>query len=155
MIDAKQLTRPAAPATYEGDFYAWTQEQAAQLRSARVDGLDWINVAEEIESLGRSDRREISSRLNLILVHLLKWQAQPSKRKAGWRSVREQRHKIAGVLDESPSLAGYPKRVLAPEYAAARAMAADETGLPETSFPRACPFKVEQVLGENFRPESA
>jgi hypothetical protein len=156
MSDAKQLMRPIPSGGYEADFYAWTVEQAARLRSERPNHLDWENLAEEIEGLGRSDRREISSRLLVILVHLLKWQAQPGKRKSGWRStVIEQRHKIVGLIAESPSLAKYPQRALADEYPAARSLAAAETDLDPGSFPKACPFTIDQILDENFWPEGA
>jgi hypothetical protein len=149
MTDAKQLNRPA---TYEGDFYSWTQEQAARLRAQRPRDLDWENLAEEIASLGRSDRREISSRLS-VLVHLLKWQAQPGHRKPGWRSPAiEQRHRIAGLLAESPSLRRYPQQVLAVEYPAARSLAVAETGLSERTFPATCPFSIAEVLDEDFWP---
>jgi hypothetical protein len=79
MTDSKQVTRPAA--AYEADFYGWPRGQARLLRALRPGALDRANVAEEIDSLGRSDRREIASRLYPILVHWLKWQAQPAQRK--------------------------------------------------------------------------
>src|SRR3954462_15812330 len=100
--------KPEQP-LYERDFHAWTQEQAERLRARAHNDIDWANVAEEVESLGRSDRREISRRLGVLLVHLLKWQFQPSNRKTGWLStIREQRHRIKGLIDESPSLKTYP-----------------------------------------------
>ena len=77
----------SARADYQEDFFAWTQEQAQILRSRGTLGLDWDNLAEEIDSMGRRDRRELESRLRLILHHLLKWQAQPGLRGRGWQST--------------------------------------------------------------------
>ena len=98
------------PAGYETDFYGWTQTQAARLRELGARGgnqdIDWENVAEEIESLGRSDKRQIASRLETILEHLLKLTfstaAQP--RTAWIRTVRRERKLVARLLKESPSL---------------------------------------------------
>ena len=79
---------------YEKDFYAWTVEQARLLRSGELSAVDIENIAEEIESMGRSDRREIKSRLIVLLSHLLKWQMQPQMRSAGWSAtIREQRRR--------------------------------------------------------------
>jgi hypothetical protein len=152
MSDVKTPTKPA-PA-YEQDYFAWSKDQAARIRAAKPGSIDWENVAEEIESLGRSDKRAIESDLNVVLVHLLKWAFQPDERKRGWRSsIAEHRHRIAKRTKESPSLRNYPSVVLADEYAYARQTAADETGLPESVFPRACPFTIEQVLDPDFYPE--
>lgn len=140
---------------YERDFFEWTVTQAEELRRARPKGLDWENVAEEIESLGRSDQRSIESNLNVVLLHLLKWRQQPEKRKSGWKSsIAEHRVRIRKLIDESPSLRRFPGDVLADEYALARLRAADETGLPEAEFPESCPFTIEQVLDPNFWPDA-
>jgi len=141
--------------SYESDFARWAAEQGALLRDGRLDALDRDNLAEEIESLGRSERYEIESRLKVLLVHLLKWAFQPGKRKAGWKAtIREQRGRIARRMRESPSLAGYPGEILAEEYPYAVAGAAEETGLPEETFPAACPFTIEQILDADFLPSS-
>lgn len=144
----KQLTPFAA------DYALWCAEQGALLRAGRTDALDLENLAEEIESLGRSDRFEIESRLKVLLVHLLKWRFQPEKRKPGWRStIREQRGRIARRLRESPSLKAYPAEVLAEEYSYAVSEAADETSIAEAAFPPTCPFTIEQVLDPEFLPD--
>ncbi|MGH6920534.1 MAG: DUF29 domain-containing protein, partial [Geminicoccaceae bacterium] len=86
-------------------LYAWTQEQAALLRARQLDALDWDNLAEEIVAVGGSDRRKLESRLCVILLHLLKWQAQPALRGASWRkTLRTQRREIRKLLEQSPSL---------------------------------------------------
>jgi len=148
----KLLTKPE-DSLYERDFYAWTQDQAAKLRARAHNDIDWENVAEEIESLGRSDRREIRKRLGTLLVHLLKWQFQAEKRKAGWLlTIREQRYQIKNLIDESPSLKAYPESELSHEFRFARLKAADETGLPELGFPKACPYTISNVLDSDYFP---
>jgi hypothetical protein len=139
---------------YEADYAQWCVEQGALLREGRLSALDRENLAEEIESLGRSDKREIENRLKVLLLHLLKWAFQPHQRKPGWRSsIQEQRQRLARVIKESPSLTNYPAQELDQEYSFARAEAAAETGLPETHFPPSCPFTIEQVLDTDFLPE--
>ena len=141
--------------SYEADFAQWSLEQAALLRDGSIEGLDRENLAEEIESLGRSERYEVESRLGVLLVHLLKWQFQHAKRKPGWKStIREQRSRITRRLKDSPSLKGYPAEILAEEYLLARSKAADETGLEEDVFPRDCAFSIAQILDPEFFPEA-
>ena len=138
---------------YDTDFYQWTQTQAAALRAKDVAALDLDNLAEEIESLGRSDRRAIVSHLERLLLHLLKWRNQPHGRGPSWRStIRHARREIAKLLAESPSLHYYPARQVAAAYRHARKDAVDETGLPQATFPEACPWAPEQVLEADFGP---
>jgi len=140
---------------YDRDFFQWTAAQARVLREVRPAELDWANLAEEIESLGKSDKRSISSNLNVILVHLLKWAYQPEKRKADWKgSIVEHRDRINEVISDSSSLRRYPGSVLAREYVSARLTAAGQTGLPERILPDKCPYTIEQVLDPNFWPAS-
>jgi hypothetical protein len=151
MSDVKTRARPA-PA-YDKDFYAWTQDQAARLRAARPDSIDWENVAEEIESVGRSEKREIRNRLKVLLKHLLKWQFQPEKRKYGWRvTIDYQRDMLLDAMDASPSLRRYPGEALASAYKRALAEALEETGLSEVALPVSSPYSVEQVLDRRFYP---
>ena len=141
---------PRNAAAYDEDFYAWTQEQARLLRSGRFSEIDVENVAEELESMGRSDKRELDSRLEVLLMQLLKWQVQTGFRSRSWMAtIRVQRSHI----DESPSLRLLVSQTRPGLYACARSLAASETGLPETVFPEQCPFTPEQVLAEEFLPE--
>lgn len=145
---------PRNSAGYEEDFYAWTVEQARLLRSGELSSIDAENIAEEIESLGRSDRREIQSRLTVLLTHLLKWQLQPTMRSSSWSgTIREQRRQIEKLLRESPSLQPFIGKALAEAYSDAREDAPEETALPETEFPPECPFTPEEVLSRSFLPE--
>ena len=139
---------------YDDDFFAWTEEQARLLRAGELAEIDTLNLAEEIESVGRSDRREIRSRLMVLLAHLLKWRFQPDERSASWLStVREQRDQIESILEDSPSLRPVIAEALTRAYKRARTVAAEETGLPETTFPADCPFTPEQILGSDILPE--
>jgi Domain of unknown function DUF29 len=138
---------------YEQDFYAWTLEQARLLRAGELSAIDPVNLAEEIESMGRRDRRELESRLTVLLTHLLKWQMQPDQRSRSWSAtMREQRRQIEKLLRESPSLRPFVANVLAQAYSDAREDAADETGLPESAFPTECPFTLNEVLSRSFLP---
>src|SRR5690348_4405823 len=142
------------PATYDGDFALWAAEQGALLRAGKLDRLDVDNVAEEIESLGRSDKYEIESRrLSVLLMHLLKWEFQPGERSNSWKAtIRDQRYFIKRKIADSPSLAGHPAATLAARYDIARSDASGETGLPEAAFPAACPYTAEQALDDAFWP---
>lgn len=139
--------------SYEGDLYLWSQRQAGLIRKLKIEGLDAENVAEEIESLGRSDRRELKSRLVVLLEHLLKWQFQPDQRSSSWRgSLRESRDKIIVILKESPSLNRVFKSELPDCYALGLRYAIEETGLDTASFPVDCPYTEDQLLDRNFLP---
>ena len=136
---------------YETDFHRWAETQAGLLRLRSANSLDWDNLAEEIEALARSDRREIRNRLVVLCAHLLKWEFQPRLRSNSWRSsVREARRQIAGLIEESPTLAGYPADKLADAYGHGREDAEAETGLPD--LPVDCPWTIDQVLDRDFWP---
>jgi hypothetical protein len=153
-LKARQ-TEPPPIASYDADFHRWTEEQGRALREHRVADIDWANIAEEIETLGRSERSEIRSRLLIILHHLLKWHFQPHGRGASWEAtLREQRDELRGALDDSPSLRSYPPTTLQRQYRLARSRAAAETGLPIDAFPAECPYTVEQILDEDFHPDA-
>jgi|SRR5208337_2935442 len=90
---------------YETDFYAWAMEQAALLRAGHLAAADAANIAEEIESLARGEKRELVDRLAILLLHLLKWQFQSGFRSASWSSsIREQRIRLRSQLNDNPSL---------------------------------------------------
>ena len=137
------------PATYETDFYLWTQQQADLLRQGTVSALDTVHLIDELEDMGASNRRALGSYLELILLHLLKWQLQPEKRSASWtESINKGRNAIERLLEESPSLVPQLATKAIAEYRRARRGASKETGLPLTTFPEACPFTVEQITGD-------
>jgi hypothetical protein len=146
---------PRNSVAYDDDFFAWTQEQAQLLRTSEFSQVDVENVVEELESMGKSVRRELRNRLALLIMHLLKWQYQPVFQSGSWSgTIREQRAQVRELLDESPSLGSVITDGLTSIYASALRKAALDTGLAETTFPTLCPYTPEQILSEDFLPES-
>jgi hypothetical protein len=138
---------------YDQDFYAWAITNAELLRQGRFSEIDIEHVAEELESMGKSERRELISRLEVLLVHLLKWKFQPGLRGASWEiTILKQRDSLEDLLEESPSLRHGLNKNIAKAYDRARRYAAKETGLPLATFPDPCPFAAEQVLDLEFWP---
>ena len=138
-----------AATDYETDFYQWTQQQAALLRQGQFSELDSAHLVDEIEDMGASNRHALGSYLELVLLHLLKWQFQPDRRGNSWRiTVRKGRNSIDRLLEESPSLKPRLSTMVTAEYRRARSEAADETGLALATFPEQCPFTVDQIIGD-------
>ncbi len=139
---------------YESDFYAWANEQAALLRAGKLSAADIGNIAEEIESMGRGEKRELVNRLTVLLMHLLKWQYQPLLQGPSWRTaIRIQRSDIADHLDDNSSLKSQIPDAIVRAYRKARMKAAAETGLQEITFPITCPWPFDQITDEDFWPE--
>jgi hypothetical protein len=132
----------------------WTQEQAALLREGKARDLDWTNLAEEIDSVGRSQKHAVRSQLVRLLLHLLKWRDEPTHRGQSWQdSISDARTQIALTIEDSPSLRHFPREALAFAYRHARRKASLETRVPLATFPDTCPWDVEQVLDDAFFPE--
>jgi hypothetical protein len=147
---------------YEQDFYSWTIEQAEALRAAgraRLNTprtIDWEAVAEEIESMGKSQASELRSRYFRLLAHLLKWRYQPEQRSSSWRgTIVEQRLQLIELLEDNPGLKPQQARAFARSYRNARELASAETGLPVEMFPEDSPFSVEEAMSKDFWPEPA
>ncbi len=139
---------------YQDDFYAWAMQQAALLRAGRFAVADIENIAEEIESMGRGEKRELVNRLTILLMHLLKWQFQPGFRSAsGSSSIREQRIRLRSHLQDNPSLKAKLDEAYAEAYELAVIGAARETGLPEGLFPAALPYRFEEAMDAGFWPQ--
>ena len=140
---------------YEQDINAWAMEQARLLRAGRFELLDIEHIAGEIEDVGKSEQRELASRMVVLLAHLLKWAFQSERRGASWqKTITAQRKEIRYALDESPSLV--PKleeaRWLDMVWARAIAQAVNETGLD--CFPETCPWAIQdEVLAESWLPQ--
>ena len=140
---------------YEVDFYAWTQEQAQLLRERRFNDLDLDNLVDEVESVGSSEKREIRSRLKVLLTHLLKWKFQPGLRGNSWRrTIHEQRENIADIVESSPSLRSYLLKAAHAAYVGATVAASEETGLAIGIFPEENPFSSEEMFDPEFLPEN-
>jgi hypothetical protein len=138
---------------YERDFYAWANEQAELIRSGRFDEADAENIAEEIESMGRSEKRELINRLALLLMHLLKWQAQPMRRAKSWElTIREQRIRLASHLRDNPSLKSLLTEATIEAYELALVEAQRETGLGDEAFPESSPWTFEQAIQDGWLP---
>ena len=139
---------------YDRDFFEWTRSNAALLRAGQLDQADLEHIAEEIEDMGKSQRRALESRLEVLLAHLLKWQFQPGGRGSSWESsIRIQRSKIEKLFRQMPSLGNALSEDLPDAYRTAVLAAVGETGLPKSSFPETCPFTIDQILDEEFFPE--
>ena len=152
-VDVRDQAAPVPAASiYETDFYGWAHQQAALLRAGRMADADIANIAEEIESLGRSERRELVSRLTVLLQHLLKWQHQPERRSKSWQlSIRNARIDFRKHLAENTSLAT-PARLdeaIEDAYRHALADAANETGLDIDVFPAACPWAHAESIADD------
>jgi hypothetical protein len=142
------------PSLYERDFHAWTSEQAALLRARKFSSADIDNIAEEIESMGRSERRELVNRLSVLALHLLKWRFQPALRGASWRlSIEEQRYRLASHLRDNPSLKSKLGGAISEGYDLAVIICARETGLSKQGLPATCPWTFEHMMDETFWPD--
>jgi len=137
------------------DFYAWTQETSQLLLEGCYTKVDMKMIAEEIKSMGASERRELINRLAVLLMHILKWQYQPGLRSRSWKlTIIEQRQEIQDLLEDSPSLKHKLPKEFNKAYARAILKAEKETNLPRKTFPQDCPYTLEQVLDEQFYPVS-
>jgi len=133
---------PQASRLYDQDFYAWANEQAGLLRAGNLSAADIEHIAEEIESMGKTEKRELVSRLTVLLLHLLKWEFQPSLRGNSWRlTIEEQRYRLADHMGDNA-------------YRLALVEAERETGLARPTFPAACPWTFEQITDEAFWPSA-
>ncbi len=146
------MSREDTAALYDRDFFEWTARNAELLRHGCFTEADMEHIAEEIEDLGNRHRREIRSRLVVLVKHLLKWSLQPQRRysesgSSGWLStIREQRRQLADLLVEAPSLRSYAEEALPKAHRDAVKEASAETGIPIQQFPEQCPFRFDQIL---------
>jgi hypothetical protein len=141
---------------YEQDFYKWTQATATLIRQGKWHEVDPARLAEELESSGKRDRRELESRLEVLTMHLLKWCYPPERRgdsHSWYDTILEQRGQIQPLLDDSPSLRPQVVTLLVQHYPRACRRALGETQIPATAFPQACPWSAAQVLDDDFWPK--
>jgi hypothetical protein len=139
---------------YETDYQKWIDTTIEKLRLQDYSNIDWENLIEEIEDMGRSERKSLKSNLIVVLTHLLKWQYQPEFRSGSWKgSIVEHRRRIREALSDSPSLKPYLEEVFAGCYLDAVEQASAETGLPVETFPQECPYTSAEVLNSNFLSE--
>ncbi|MGL4881086.1 MAG: DUF29 domain-containing protein [Waterburya sp.] len=144
---------------YEQDFYGWVQTTVKQLRDRDLTNLDWENLIEEIESLGKQEKRELVNRLIVLLMHLLKWEYQPEKRSRSWfATIKIQRIEISRHIKNNPSLKPYIDNAIVDAYEVAVLEAVKETGLSSKTFPDSCPYSWAEIQsdrfpGSNYDPE--
>ena len=152
MAVAKAVIRSDTPTTaYSDDFYTWTQEQGARLRAGDLDGLDLENLAEEIESLGKSQFASLVSALRIVLLHMLKCDHQPERRSRSWAlSIAEHRRRIIFELMDSPGLKSRLTDAVVLAYDLGRIEAAKETDLSLKKFPEACPYTFDEIMNRPF-----
>ena len=136
---------------YETDYLQWIETTVEKLRIQDHATVDWDNLIEEIEDMGRNERRSLKSNLIVVLVHLLKWQYQPENRSGSWEgSIIEHRRRIMEALNDSPSLKPYLDNIFPESYTQAVKQAKAETRLPLETFPEKCPYELMEVMNDEF-----
>jgi hypothetical protein len=139
---------------YEEDFYGWAMANASLMKEGKMSDLDIENLVEEIESMGRSENRQLRNRLAILIAHLLKWKYQPSLQGKSWElTIWNQREQIKMLLEDSPSLKSKIEEDFISAYQFASKQAVKEMMLLKSPFPQSCPYTLEQCLKDEFLPE--
>jgi hypothetical protein len=139
---------------YQSDFSLWVEQTVQLLREQRWQEINVERLIQEVDDLGKSERRAIASQLTRLLLHLLKWHYQPQRRSDSWLdSITDARTQIQLTLEDSPSLRNYPSEVLNSSYQRARQQAAKQTNLPLSQFSEACLYELESVLSDSWLPD--
>ncbi|MCI4625021.1 MAG: DUF29 domain-containing protein [Candidatus Magnetoovum sp. WYHC-5] len=150
IIDSNTTTEQSL---YERDFYQWAIHNAELLRQGKLTEIDVNNIAEEIESMGRSEKKELINRLVVLIMHLLKWQYQPKRHSRSWKStISTQRTELEGLLENSPSLKYGIEIVIAKSYKRAMIVFEDQTGISKKTLSETCPYTFEQLNDYDFLP---
>ncbi len=140
---------------YTKDFYGWIMHNAALLRQRKFSEIDVDHVAEELEDMGGSAKRELVNRLGILLAHLLKWKYQPRYQGKSWKYIiKEQRRRLSRLLKKNPSLKHDIDESFKEAYGDAIFIATKETKLDEEDFPETCPFSLSECLDDDFFPEA-
>ena len=148
------MARPESDNLYETDYFAWVNQQLELLRSGQFQKADLPNLLDEIEDMSKKLQRELRSRLEVLLMHLLKWQYQPDRRGASWEiTIKGQRREIARLLSDNPSLKNRLGEVMPKAYHHAAYYAHIETGYPEEDFPPDCLWTFNQLMDSGFWPD--
>ena len=139
---------------YDQDYYLWLKYTAQLIKEGKFSDVDVPKLIEELEDMGRSEKRAVKSNLVILLLHLLKYKYQPAKRTNSWKaSIREHRRRLRDDFQVSPSLKRYFEEVFDQCYQDGREQAADETGLPLDTFPTESPFTISETLNSNYLPQ--
>lgn len=138
---------------YETDFYAWTLHNTRLLREGKLSEIDSLHIAEEIESMGKSEKRELINRLAILMAHLLKWQFQPMRRSKSWTlTIKNQRIELSDFLEDSPSLKKELEAKFQHAYEKAILIASEQSGIDENEFPKRPPFTLKECLKSSYFP---
>lgn len=138
---------------YEEDFHQWLTANVEVIRFGELSEIDAEHIAEELDAMSKRERRELVSRLTVLLAHLLKWEFQPTHQSRSWRNaLTVQRGELADLLEDSPSLRAELENYIDRAYSRARLLAEDETGVDADAFPVRCPYALEAILDPAFLP---
>jgi DNA-binding protein len=139
---------------HETDAYGWAVHTAQLLRDKKMNEVDFDGIVEELEEMGISNKHALTSRLTLIISHLLKWQFQPNMRSRSWTyTIEEQRKRAKIYINDNPSLKSKLDDIMIKAYDVAISKAASETSLDKKNFPTQCPYTFEQIMNDEFYPE--
>lgn len=146
----KQQDMAAAPsrsAAYDEDLYTWSMEQAALLRAGRIAEADVLNIAEEIDDVGKQEYYRLESALRVLLTHMLKWDYQPKRRsRSWWSSITVQRNQIRDLLDDNPGLKPRLESAVSRAYRNGRVEASAQTRLGLKTSPVDCPYSWQDIM---------
>jgi Domain of unknown function DUF29 len=149
----KAISIPNAQTLYKTDYLQWIETTVQNIQRQEYGAVDWENLIEEMEDMGRRERQSLESNFIVLVIHLLKWQFQPQQRSGSWEaSILEHRRRVKKALKDSPSLNPYLESVEAECYGEAAKQAKAETGLPLEAFPLDCPYKLIDILKDDFLP---
>ncbi|EAZ89912.1 DUF29 domain-containing protein [Crocosphaera chwakensis] len=138
---------------YDQDFNLWLETTINSLKEGKLLEIDYDNLIEELEDMGKSEKNALKSNLKILLMHLLKYKYQANKITNSWRyTITEHRQRIRDSLENSPSLNPFLREIFDKSYEDARRLAADETGLPINQFPQDCPFVLDDILNLDYLP---
>lgn len=138
---------------HDEDLYEWAMINASLLKQGKYQEADMTNIIEEMEALGRSNKRELVSRSGVLIAHLLKWQHQPNFRSASWEgTIERQRIEIDDLLEENPSLKSHVQEALSKAYKYALSILKEETPINLKLLPKECPYGFDQIMEEDFYP---
>jgi hypothetical protein len=152
--DIANLTKKENSNLYDRDYYLWIEKMVELLHKKNFDAIDLVNLIEEIENMGRSEKKSVTSNLRILLMHLLKYKFQPEKRSNNWLfTIREHRKRLQESFKLSPSLKRYYEEVFLECYRDARELAGDETGLSIDTFPQNPAFTSEEALNTEYLPK--
>ena len=139
---------------YEKDENLWLFQNAELIRSGQIDEADWENIAEELESMGKSQYREVLSRMVELILHLLKWVFQKEYRGSSWEvSIKKQRWELRQIFEDSQNLKNYAVEQFETAYGRATDLASSETGISKKDFPKQSPFTLDQAVSEEYWPD--